>query len=120
MPSRGPLRGLAHDHADLNRRVTAVAARIGKRTTSRELISLLDELRDPLFFHLRARKMGYFRCSRASRQRTPHMLATRSRCSTRSNGGFEKTSAGASRRWSPGHDVSRCPPLAAARDRHAL
>jgi hypothetical protein len=66
MPSRDPLRVLAHDHADLNRRVLALAARIetiranGDRTTPRELIGLLDDLRDPLFFHFAREEEGLF------------------------------------------------------------
>ena len=65
MPHRDPLRVLAHDHAELNRCVFALAARIAAigaagDPTSRELTGALEELRDPLFFHFSREEEGLF------------------------------------------------------------
>jgi iron-sulfur cluster repair protein YtfE (RIC family) len=64
--TRDPVADLAHDHADLNRRVLALAARIealrvaGAQARSRDLVGLLDELREPLFLHFAREEEGVF------------------------------------------------------------
>lgn len=63
-PFKDPLKALAHDHGDLNRRVLALGARIrtlhGRAAGSDELSFELAELRDVLFFHFAREEEGLF------------------------------------------------------------
>ena len=51
---------LGHDHADINRRVLAVAATLREPTSVLRLVGPLTELRDQLFFHFAREEEGLF------------------------------------------------------------
>jgi iron-sulfur cluster repair protein YtfE (RIC family) len=57
-----PVRELAHDHADLNRRVLDLGAMIGGRGTgsTTELVEAIAELREQLFLHFAREEEGLF------------------------------------------------------------
>ncbi len=61
---KDPVKALAHDHGDLNRRVLALGARIRTMQTSAtgsdELLPELAELRDVLFLHFAREEEGLF------------------------------------------------------------
>lgn len=65
MSSADPIRDLAHDHSDLNRRVLELGAMIGGRRTGRTgcdkgLVEMLSELREDLFLHFAREEEGFF------------------------------------------------------------
>lgn len=57
-----PVRELAHDHADLNRRVLELGAMIGGRRagSEAELVESISELREHLFLHFAREEEGLF------------------------------------------------------------
>lgn len=61
MSTVDPIGELAHDHADLNRRVLELGAIIsGRRKPEPSLITLLSELREHLFHHFAREEEGLF------------------------------------------------------------
>jgi iron-sulfur cluster repair protein YtfE (RIC family) len=60
MASDDPVRDLAHDHADLNRRVLELGPILGKLRTLPSLLPLLQELREHLFLHFAREEEGLF------------------------------------------------------------
>ncbi|NVB80567.1 MAG: hemerythrin domain-containing protein [Kofleriaceae bacterium] len=59
---RDAVRDLSHDHAELNRRVLAVGAKLEmlRRGTQVDLAPALDELREMLFLHFAREEEGLF------------------------------------------------------------
>ncbi|HEY5946760.1 MAG TPA: hemerythrin domain-containing protein [Kofleriaceae bacterium] len=59
---RDPVRDLSHDHAELNRRVLAIATKVQQLRQGREvtLSPALDELRELLFLHFAREEEGLF------------------------------------------------------------
>jgi DUF438 domain-containing protein len=61
---KDPVKALAHDHGDLNRRVLALGARIrtlqSRGSASDELLAELEELRDLLFLHFAREEEALF------------------------------------------------------------
>lgn len=61
MSEDDPIRELAHDHADLNRRVLELGAMIHRdRRTGSDLMDALSELREHLFLHFAREEEGLF------------------------------------------------------------
>jgi iron-sulfur cluster repair protein YtfE (RIC family) len=62
MSDADPIRELAHDHADLNRRVLELGTAIRERRKERgaDLVHMLSELREHLFLHFAREEEGLF------------------------------------------------------------
>jgi hypothetical protein len=62
MSMTDPIRELAHDHADLNRRVLALREMIGGHGAGRDvrLVESLSDLREHLFLHFAREEEGLF------------------------------------------------------------
>jgi hypothetical protein len=55
-----PVRDLAHDHADLNRRVLELGPLLAQLRALPQLLPLLQELREQMFFHFAREEEGLF------------------------------------------------------------
>jgi iron-sulfur cluster repair protein YtfE (RIC family) len=55
-----PIQVLAHDHADINQRVLALARQLEQSAPPSELVEPLDALRDLLFLHFAREEEGLF------------------------------------------------------------
>jgi hypothetical protein len=62
MATDDPIGDIAHDHADLNRRVLELKGLLGGRGANREpaLVTLMRELRENLFLHFAREEEGLF------------------------------------------------------------
>jgi iron-sulfur cluster repair protein YtfE (RIC family) len=60
MASDDPVRDLAHDHADLNRRVLELGPILSRLQTLPPLVPVLQELREHMFLHFAREEEGLF------------------------------------------------------------
>lgn len=58
--SNDPVRELAHDHTDLNRRVLELGPLLGRVGSPKALLPLLQELREHMFLHFAREEEGLF------------------------------------------------------------